>query len=190
MGSDSAGDQLAGTARFLFETGLLKRAARTGWWVAGLTDPESIAEHSFRTALVGTVLAAMEGADPARTAMLCVLHDTQETRVGDVPHHSRPYVSVAANDAVTADQVAGCPPEVAQVVREAVAEYEAGHTREAVVARDADKLECLIQAVEYQRQGWRTVQPWIDSNRTALRTPSAHQLAEAVLAIGTLDWLP
>jgi putative hydrolases of HD superfamily len=190
MGSDDAGDQLAGAARFLFEAGLLKRAARTGWWVAGLTDPESIAEHSFRTALVGTVLAAMEGADPGRTAMLCVLHDTQETRVGDIAHHSRPYVTASANEAVTADQVAGCQPEVAQVIREAVAEYEAARTREAVVARDADKLECLIQAVEYQRQGWQTVQPWIDSNRAALRTPSALRLAEAVLTTGTLDWLP
>ena len=190
MSSDSTDDQLAATAGFLFEAGLLKRAARTGWWVAGLTDPESVAEHSFRTALVGTVLAAMEGADPARTAMLCVLHDTQETRVGDIPHHGRPYVTAADNGSVTADQVAACPPEVSQVLREAVAEYEAAQTPEAVVARDADKLECLIQAVEYQRQGWQTVQPWIDSNRAALRTPSALRLADAVLATGTLDWLP
>ncbi|MEU1687764.1 HD domain-containing protein [Micromonospora sp. NPDC005707] len=63
---------------FIFESGVLKRAARTGWWFAGVKHPESIAEHSFRTAFIGMMLAAMEGADPARVSMLCVLHDTQK----------------------------------------------------------------------------------------------------------------
>jgi putative hydrolases of HD superfamily len=186
---DGTDPRLAATASFLFETGLLKRARRTGWWVAGIKDPETIAEHSFRTALVGTVLAALEGADPARTALMCLLHDTQETRVGDIPHNGRQYVTATDNEAVTADQVAGCPPEVAELVRDAVAEFERGETTEAVLARDADKLECLVQAVEYQQQGWTTVQQWIESNRVARRTPSAISLAEAVLATGALDWL-
>ncbi|MQA24845.1 MAG: HD domain-containing protein [Micromonosporaceae bacterium] len=60
---------------FVFETGLLKRAKRTGWWMAGIKDPESIAEHSFRAAVIGAVLAAMEGADPARVLELPELAD-------------------------------------------------------------------------------------------------------------------
>ncbi|MFG1677386.1 hypothetical protein [Micromonospora sp. NPDC049282] len=28
-----------GTMRFIFEAGVLKRAARTGWWFAGVKDP-------------------------------------------------------------------------------------------------------------------------------------------------------
>jgi putative hydrolase of HD superfamily len=79
----------AGAADLIFELGTLKRAKRTGWWIAGVKDPESIAEHSFRTVIIGTMLAAMEGADPARVALLCALHDTQETRVGDIPHVGR-----------------------------------------------------------------------------------------------------
>jgi 5'-deoxynucleotidase YfbR-like HD superfamily hydrolase len=105
---------------FIFEAGVLKRAARTGWWFAGVKHPESIAEHSFRTALIGMMLAAMEGA---------------------------------------------------------------------VVARDADKLECLVQAVEYRHQGTDNVQRWIDSSRAALKTASAHRLADAALAGQPLTWL-
>lgn len=173
---------------FVFEMGLLKRARRTGWWMAGVRDPESIAEHSFRTAIVGTVLAAMEGADPARVCLLCTLHDTQETRTTDIPHIARRYVRAVDNRDVTADQVAACPSEVAAVVSEAVAEYEAGETLEAIVARDADKLECLVQAVEYRSQGVTTVQPWIDSSRAALKTASAIRLAEDALAGNPLSW--
>ncbi|MGX4654236.1 HD domain-containing protein [Micromonospora sp. SCSIO 07396] len=179
----------AGAMRFIFEAGVLKRAARTGWWFAGVKDPESIADHSFRTALIGMVLAAMEGADPARVSMLCVLHDTQETRITDIPHIARRYLTAAPNATVTADQVAACPPAVADLINAAVAEYEAGETPEAIVARDADKLECLVQAVEYRHQGIGDVQRWIDSSRAALKTAGAHRLAEAALSGEPLGWL-
>ncbi|MEU1889009.1 HD domain-containing protein [Micromonospora rifamycinica] len=179
----------AGVMRFIFEAGVLKRAARTGWWFAGVKDPESIADHSFRTALIGMMLAAMEGADPARVSMLCVLHDTQETRITDIPHIARRYLTAAPNTTVTADQVAACPSAVADLVNAAVAEYEAGETPEAIVARDADKLECLVQAVEYRHQGIDNVQRWIDSSRAALKTTSAHRLAEAALSGEPLGWL-
>ncbi|MFG1779997.1 HD family hydrolase [Micromonospora sp. NPDC049051] len=179
----------AGAMSFIFEAGVLKRAARTGWWFAGVKQPESIAEHSFRTALIGMMLAAMEGADPARVSMLCVLHDTQETRVTDIPHIAKRYLTAVPNTTVTADQVAACPPVVADTIAAAVAEYEAGETLESVVARDADKLECLVQAVEYRHQGVGDVQRWIDSSRAALKTGSAHRLADAALAGQPLAWL-
>lgn len=178
-----------GAMSFIFETGVLKRAARTGWWFAGIRNPETIAEHSFRTAIIGMMLAAMEGADPARVSMMCLLHDTQETRITDIPHIARRYVTAAPNTEITADQVAACPPAVADAVKAAVAEYETGETLEAVVARDADKLECLVQAVEYRHQGTNGVQRWIDSSRAALKTPSAHRLADAAEAGQPLAWL-
>ncbi len=178
----------AGVASFLFEMGLLKHARRTGWWVAGVRDPESIAEHSFRTAVLATILAAMEGADPARAAQLAVFHDTQETRVGDIPHIGRRYLAAASNEAVTADQVAGLPPAVAAVVRDVVATYEAQATPEARVAHDADKLECLLQALEYRHSGHARVQEWIDSSRAALSTESARRIAAAAERLTGLEW--
>ncbi|MBT8224279.1 MAG: HD domain-containing protein [Dactylosporangium sp.] len=174
---------------FISETGVLKQAKRTGWWFAGITDPESIAEHSFRTAIIGTVLAAMEGADPARVALLCVLHDTQETRITDIPHIGRRYLTAADNPTITADQIAAAPGSVQQTIIEAVTEYETGQTPEAVIAHDADKLECLVQAVEYRQQGNTAMQRWIDSCHAALKTDSACRLAEAALTGQPLTWL-
>lgn len=58
----------------------------------------------------------------------------------------------APNQEVTADQVANAHPAVRQGMQGAVDEYEAGETPEAIVARDADKLECLVQAVECREQ--------------------------------------
>jgi len=177
-----------GLTNFLYEMGLLKRYKRAGWLIAGVDNPESIAEHSFRTAIIGFLLAVMEGADPTKTAALCLFHDTQETRIGDVPSVGKGYVVTAPNPEVTADQVVGFPAEVGQAVRELVDEYEARQSVEARLAKDADKLECLIQAREYQAQGHEDVPPWIETSAAALQSPSARQLAEACQQVPPRQW--
>jgi 5'-deoxynucleotidase YfbR-like HD superfamily hydrolase len=53
-----------------YELGVLKRLRRTGWWHAGVRDPESVAEHSMRAAQLAALIAAEEGADPVRAAGL------------------------------------------------------------------------------------------------------------------------
>jgi putative hydrolase of HD superfamily len=181
-------DQAKGTAGFLLEMGMLKRAKRSGWWIAGVKDPETIAEHSFRVGLIGSVLAMMEGADPAKTALLGLWHDTQETRVGDIPHVGRRYLDAASNEKVTADQVSAAHPAVRAGAQLIVEEYEHGDSLEVVCAHDADKLECLIQAVEYREQGYTNVQPWIDSSIEKLKTASALELAEAALNMSSVEW--
>ncbi|WP_030157957.1 HD family hydrolase [Glycomyces sp. NRRL B-16210] len=180
--------ELAGVAGYLFEAGMLKRARRSGWWIAGVRDPESIAEHSWRAAVTGMVIASLEGADPARTAMLCVLHDTPETRIGDIPKIGRDYLTAADALDVVADQTAECLESLSATVRDAIAEFESGKTPEAICAKDADKLECLIQAVEYGHQGVITVGRWIDSSLAALKTDTARGLAREVLGTEPLAW--
>jgi putative hydrolase of HD superfamily len=182
-------DELRDTTGFLYEIGLLKRYKRTGWSQVGVPLPESVADHSFRVSVIASVLAAMEGANSQRAAFLALWHDSQETRTTDLPHLTKNYVSAATNEQVTRDQVAPLPPSVAGMISTAVAEYEAAETQEARCARDADKLECLLQAREYQEQGHTNVQPWIDSSLAALTTASAKQLAHEAMAQNSLDWL-
>jgi putative hydrolase of HD superfamily len=182
-------DELRDTTGFLYEMGLLKRYKRTGWSQVGVPLPESVADHSFRVSVIASMLAAIEGADPQRAAFLALWHDSQETRTTDLPHLTKNYVSTAANEQVTRDQVAPLPPPVAGMISAAVAEYETAETPEARCARDADKLECLLQAREYQEQGHANVQPWIDSSLAALTTALAKQLAHEAMAQNSLDWL-
>lgn len=182
-------DDLSAVARFLYEAGTLKQTKRTGWWMAGVRDPESVAEHSWRTALLASIIAKLEGADPAQAAFLAVWHDSQETRTGDLNHLGKKYAASADPEAVTADQVSGMPERLAAAVRDLVAEYEAKESPEAICARDADKLECMIQGIEYKAQGYENAQRWIDNSRRRITTKSANELADAVLDTGSLDWL-
>ena len=166
----------------IHEAGVLKLLPRTGWAYCGIANPESIAEHSFRTAVIAGLIAKAEGADPARATYLAVWHDTQETRVLDIPHLGRKYLEAASNERVTAEQVTGLPQEVADDVNELIHEYEAAESLEAQCARDADRLECLFQAIEYRDAGAQNVDGWIESSRSKLRTKSARQVADAALS--------
>ena len=174
---------------YLYEMGLLKRYRRTGWFVVGVGDPESIADHSFRAAIIAATLAALEGAVPERAALLSLFHDSQESRLTDLPYVSKRYVTKASNEDVTAEQTRGLPDRVARVVEGAVGEYEEHASPEARCAHDADKLDCLLQALEYREQGHRNVQPWIDSSLAQLQTVHGKRLAEEMLRTGSLDWL-
>jgi putative hydrolase of HD superfamily len=182
-------DDLERLTDYLYEMGLLKRFKRTGWFVLGVGSPESVADHSFRAAIIAAALAALEGGNPERAALLSLFHDSQESRLTDLPYVSKPYVTKVPNEDVTADQTHGLPEPVAHVVEDAVGEYEEHASPEARCAHDADKLECLLQAVEYREQGHRNTQPWIDSSLAQLQTVHAKRLADEVLRRGSLDWL-
>jgi putative hydrolase of HD superfamily len=181
-------DDAIGAAAFAFEMGILKRLRRSGWWHVGVRDPESVAEHSLRVAQLASLIAVREGADPAKAAHLAIWHDSQETRTGDIPHTAKPYLSGVDPTEITADQTDGLSDVMRETVRAAVAEYEERTTAEAQCARDADKLECLVQAVEYRAAGYAGVQGWIDSSRQALKTETAQRIADAAVTVSPLAW--
>jgi putative hydrolase of HD superfamily len=178
---------LAGVVPFLFEMGYLKNIPRAGWLRLGIRQPESVAEHSLRVSIVGMTLAVLEGADPGRVSALCVFHDGHETRIGDVPATGRAYITTAKPEAITSHQSAGMPAEMAKMFQELTAEFEAAETIEARVARDADKLETLLQAIEYGEQGYKT-DAWRQTSIDALRTESAKQLARAINSADPAEW--
>jgi putative hydrolases of HD superfamily len=181
-------DDAAALASFGYELGLLKRIRRSGWWHVGVRDPESVAEHSMRVAQLAAMIAAEEGADPARASFLALWHDSQETRTGDLPHTAGNYLTKPEPRQITADQTAELPDRSREMVRGAVDEYESRKTAEALCAKDADKLEMLLQAVEYRDIGVQRVDGWIASAREGLKTRTAQRIAEAAVDLSPLAW--
>ena len=47
---------------FIFELNQLKHQKHTGFMLAGVKNPDSVAEHVMRAAQIGYILAIMEGA--------------------------------------------------------------------------------------------------------------------------------
>ena len=176
-------------AKFLYELGQLKRVRRSGWWIAGIDDPESVAEHSFRTAVLGYILAHLEGANPTETAVMCLFHDTEEARINDLHRVGQRYARwEGGKKRIFLEQVSRLPQPLAQELASLISDMEDGISLEAQVARDADLLECLIQAREYQAQGYNDVLDWINNCRSALNTESAKRIAEECLRLEPKEW--
>ena len=50
-----------------------------------MENPESVAEHSWRVAVIAYFFTKEEGLDPYKCATMAVFHDIAETRVWDIP---------------------------------------------------------------------------------------------------------
>jgi len=66
IASPATSQELEQAVTLAHEWGHLKRLPRTGWLHAGIKNPESVAEHSHRTAILVWMIAGLEGADPER----------------------------------------------------------------------------------------------------------------------------
>jgi putative hydrolase of HD superfamily len=142
----------------------------------------------MRTAQLAALIAAEEGADPARASFLALWHDSQETRTGDLPQTASAYLAKPEPRRITADQTENLPEKSRELIRGAVDEYESRQTLEALCAKDADKVEMLLQAVEYRDLGVRRVDGWIESACRDLKTETGRRIADAAVNVSPLSW--
>ncbi len=145
-----------GLIDFIAAAGRLKRLPRTGWVESGVPDPESVADHSFRVALIALVLADENGLDSLRAVRMALLHDLAEAETGDLTPSQKeadPEGFRRAEDAAMDKLLEKLPEAIRGTYRAAWREYSEASTDEARLVRDADKLEMVMQASEYQGEG-------------------------------------
>lgn len=146
-------DDLSGLRAFLKAAAALKDHTRNSWTGGGRR--ESVAEHSWRVALLALALRevapdAFAGADPGRVLALCLIHDLGEALSGDIPEASKPdrAAKTARERADLAILLAPAPAPVRAAITALWEEHEAGETPEARLSRALDKLETVMQHAE------------------------------------------
>jgi putative hydrolase of HD superfamily len=172
-------------ANFFFEIGMLKRTPRTGFQFLG-SGAESVAEHSFRTAIIGYTLARLDGeADVGRVLQLCLFHDVPEARTGDLNYVNKKYVKADEPKAV-ADLACTLP--FGDEYKGAIEEFVKRQSREALIAHDADQLEMILALKEYKDLGNRYADEWYPFAVRRLKTEMAQSLAETIWATDSSRW--
>ncbi|MDD4012876.1 MAG: HD domain-containing protein [Candidatus Omnitrophica bacterium] len=165
------------TLDFFAELGMLKRVKRSGWWMLGIPEEESVAEHSFRCAAIGYVLAKMEKADPYKVVMMSLFNDIHEARINDLHKVAHRYLNVReAEKEAFAGQIDGLDTMLKNDLKTFRSEHDAQRTKESLVARDADILECLVQAKEYADLGYKSAKKFFRKAPSHLKTKSAKKL--------------
>ena len=157
----------------------LKHLPRTGWVDRGVAQPESVAAHSWRLALLAWLSAEAQGIDAGRAVILALVHDLAEAVTGDITPFHDGLRSADERRALAADPPAheewrtpakraaklarereamgailqDAPDAVAALIRGAWEEYEEGASAEARLVRQLDRLEAYIQGREYAADG-------------------------------------
>ena len=164
---------------FLAEAGLLKRVKRSGWWVVGISDGETVAEHSFRCAMIGYFLAHQEKVDPYKVLVMTLFNDIHEARINDLHKMGHYYIDFkSAEKKAFKDQIRFLDKRIKSELENLRLAYDNQNTKAAIVARDADILECLLQAKEYFDQGYRMARSFFYKAPAYLKTRSARRLWE------------
>jgi len=175
--------------QFLFETGHLKNVDRSGWWLLGNKDPESVAEHSFRCTILGYILAKLENVDASKVIMMCLFHDVHETRTNDLHKVVQKYIKQEeAGDKATEDQLKPLKDPIGKEISEVLGELTNQESRESVVAKDADILECAMQAREYQVQGYEAAVDWLDRADSKLKCESSRKFLALLKVSDPGEW--
>lgn len=140
-----------GVLRFFVQSGRLKIEKRRGWVKKlGMSDPESVADHSYRTALMAMVISDSRGLDTERALRLALLHDLPEAIAGDaMPEERSGKLKTAVETKAMEELLKDLPPGVGRLYRGAWSDFVDGKSKEARLVRQLDKLEMAIQAWEY-----------------------------------------
>lgn len=172
---------------FFFELRQLREQPRSGWQILGISNAESVAEHSARTAQIAYILAILEEhPNPEHVATMALFHDIGECRIGDLHKIAQRYVNADEHAAVVGmTEKIGKPGECVLSLWE---EMEARTSDAAKIAKDADCLEVALTGREYHEQGFAAAIDWYENAGRILATDSAQRLWKELRTADPNDW--
>ena len=169
--------------KFLEITGILKQTERTGWVQVGVYQPESVADHSFRTAFICMLYADMEALDSLKLVRMALIHDLPEAVIGDLTPPQKTAETEKEEETAISQILSLLPKKQRETYLAVWKEYQEGKTREAKAVRQLEKIEMALQAKEYEKMGTasKSLERFIKSAEEATAWSELKRLLSAVL---------
>ncbi|XP_064109749.1 5'-deoxynucleotidase HDDC2-like [Macrobrachium nipponense] len=167
---------------FFKTVGRLKHIKRTGWVKRDVNDPETISGHMYRMAMMAFLLDEDDRVNRDRVMRISLVHDLAESIVGDITptcgvsseeKHKR---EVAAMEHFT--KLVG--EKAGNEMFNLFLEYEDQKTPEAVLVKDLDKFDMILQAFEYETDQERpgTLDEFFKSTEGVFQHPKVKKWVE------------
>ncbi len=172
------------SANFFYELGILQTMKRSGQDYLG-SGTQSIADHIFRTAMIGFTMAKMMPCDADKVLKMCMFHDLEESRTGDLNYLQQNYVNSDDEKALN-HVIHGLPIE--EDVNTCIDEYAAQQSLEALIAKDADTLELIFFLKEQLDKGNSQAENWIRASSQRLKTDIAREIMQSCLERMYYEW--
>ncbi|CAI9785331.1 unnamed protein product [Fraxinus pennsylvanica] len=161
----------------------LKTTKRKGWINHGIKGPESIADHMYRMALMALIADDLPGVNRERCIKIALVHDIAEAIVGDitpsdgVPKEEKSRLEQAALNEMCKVLGGGMR---AEEIQELWQEYENNSSLEANLVKDFDKIEMILQALEYETEHGKVLDEFFLSTAGKIQTEIGKRWAAEV----------
>lgn len=157
---------------------------------------ESVAEHSWRAALMAYLLKdEFPEADMDKVILMCLVHDLGEAFTGDIPTFDKTQADEEKEAALLDLWLASMPEPYRKELRELFAEMDQRHTLEAKIFKAIDGMEAVLQHNESDLSTWipheyqlnltycqdkTRFSPYMSQLRQLLRQESEEKIAQEV----------
>ncbi|XWS27260.1 hypothetical protein CRYUN_Cryun26dG0099500 [Craigia yunnanensis] len=133
----------------------LKTTKRAGWVLKGVQNPESIADHMYRMGVMALIASDIPGIDRDKCVKMAIVHDMAEAIVGDItPSDGISKAEKSRREREALDHMCKLlgGGSRAKEIGELWMEYEENSSSEAKIVKDFDKVEMILQALEYENE--------------------------------------
>ena len=133
--------KLQNIVKSLETAGILKRTKRTGWVDIGVHGPESVADHTFRTAFLCMLYADIENLDTLKLLRMALIHDLPEAIIGDLTPSQKTEETKQEEETAMRDILKLLPERQMEKYLAVWNEYQEGETKEAKAVQQPIRLE-------------------------------------------------
>jgi len=129
----------------------LKNISREGWKnKLDIVDVESVADHSYSTAIMSMVLSDLQGLDTEKIIKMALLHDLAESVVGDItPDDINSKKKASMENAAMKQILVNLPGNISEQYVTLWNDFQKNSSVEANLLHQIDKLEMAFQAKFY-----------------------------------------
>ncbi|KAM0019825.1 putative HD/PDEase domain, 5'-deoxynucleotidase YfbR/HDDC2 [Helianthus debilis subsp. tardiflorus] len=163
----------------------LKTTKRKGWVNHDIKGPESIADHMYRMAIMALIVGDLPGINRERCIKIALVHDIAEAIVGDItPSDGVPKVEKTRLEQAALNEmcnILGGGMRAAEI-QELWREYEDNASLEANLVKDFDKVEMILQALEYETEHDRVLDEFFLSTAGKFQTDIGKSWAAEIIA--------
>jgi putative hydrolases of HD superfamily len=165
----------------------LKTIKRSGWiHKSNITSPESVADHSYSMCMMSMILAEIINLDSGHIMKMVIIHDLAESLVGDhMPDDISSEEKQLVEDKAMKKIISKLPNSLRKNYLNIWNEYNDNITVNAKFVHSMDKLEMVLQAKEYEFEGYpkELLQPFIKSATDYISNERSDLVFEILQAI-------
>jgi putative hydrolase of HD superfamily len=111
------------------------------------------------------------------------------SRTNDLHKIAQKYINLEeAGDKVAREQLGPLKGLIGKEIEGALGELVSQESKESIVAKDADILECAMQAREYQVQGYDAAVDWLERANDRLKCKSSKKLLSILKQSDPNEW--